>query len=72
MVRELRIDKRGFDKGVEELEQALKKCSPNDALRAWGQVHTCERSAKLTEESEKVLALIVALENIVSYSRQRK
>lgn len=67
----MRIDKRGFDKGVEELEQALRKCSPNDALRAWGQVHTAERSAQLMNESEKVLALIVALENVVSFSRQR-
>lgn len=67
----MRIDKRGFDRSVSELEQALKKCSTNDALRAWGQVHTAERSAQLMEESEKVLALIVALENVVSYSRQR-
>lgn len=67
----MRVDKQGFNKSVLELEQALKKCSPNDALRAWGQVHTAERSAQLMEESEKVLALIVALENVVSYSRQR-
>lgn len=67
----MRIDKKGFNKGVEELEHALKKCSPNDALRAWGQVHTAERSAQLMDESEKVLALIVALENVVSFSRQR-
>ena len=67
----MRVDKQGFNKSVLELEQALKKCSPNDALRAWGQVHTCERSAKLMEESEKVLALIVALENVISFSRQR-
>jgi len=67
----LRVDKQGFNKSVLELEQALKKCSPNDAIRAWGQIHTCERSAKLTEESEKVLALIVALENVISFSRQR-
>ncbi len=67
----MRIDKRGFDKGVEDLRQALKKCSPNDGLRAWGQVHSCERSAQLMEESEQVLALIVALENLISFSRQR-
>ena len=67
----MRVDKQGFNKSVLELEQALKKCSPNDAIRAWGQIHTCERSAKLTEESEKVLALIVALENVISFSRQR-
>ncbi len=67
----MRVDKQGFNKSVLELEQALKKCSPNDALRAWGQIHTAERCAQLMEESEKVLALIVALENVVSYSRQR-
>lgn len=68
----MRIDKEGFNRSVSELEQALKKCSQNDALRAWGQIHTCERSAQLMEESEQVLALIVALENVVSFSRQRK
>ena len=67
----MRIDKEGFNRSVSELEQALKKCSPNDALRAWGQVHTAERSAQLMDESEKVLALVVALENVISFSRQR-
>ena len=68
----MRIDKRGFERSISELEQALRKCGPNDALRAWGQIHSCERSAQLMEESEQVLALIVALENVISFSRQRK
>ena len=71
MVR-LRIDKKGFDKGVEDLRQALRKCTVSDAIQAWGCVHGAERDAKLAGQSEQTLALIVALENVISFSRQRK
>lgn len=67
----MRIDKKGFDRGVEDLRQALKKCNISDAIQAWGCVHGAERDAKLAGQSEKTLALIIALENVVSYSRQR-
>jgi uncharacterized membrane-anchored protein YitT (DUF2179 family) len=44
----------------------------SDAIQAWGCVHGAEREAKLAGQSEKTLALIVALENVISFSRQRK
>lgn len=68
----MRIDKRGFDKGVEDLRQALKACSVSDAIQAWGCVHGAERDAKLAGQSEKTLALIIALANVISYGRERK
>lgn len=68
----MRIDKKGFDKGVEDLRQALKKCNISDAIQAWGCVHGAEREAKLAGQSEKTLALIIALENVISYGRERK
>ena len=67
----MRIDKKGFDKATEQLRQAMKDCAISDAIQAWGCVHGAERDAKLAGQSEKTLALIVALENVVSYSRQR-
>lgn len=71
MVR-LRIDKKGFDKGVEDLRQALKKCSVSDGIRGWGALHDLERSSQLAGESEAVKALIHTMANIVSYSRERR
>lgn len=68
----MRIDKRGFDKGVEDLRQALRKCSVSDGIRGWGALHDLERSSQLAGESEKVKELIHAMSNIVSYSRERR
>ena len=68
----MRIGKKGFDKATEQLRQALKDCAISDAIQAWGCVHGAEREAKLAGQSEKTLALIVALENVISFSRQRK
>lgn len=68
----MRIDKKGFDKATEDLRQALKDCAISDAVRAWGCVHGAERDAKLAGQSEKTLALIIALENVISYGRERK
>ena len=71
MVR-LRIDKKGFDKGVEDLRQALRKCTVSDGIRGWGALHDLERSSQLAGESEAVKALIHTMANIVSYSRERR
>ena len=68
----MRIDKKGFDKGVEDLRQALKKCSVSDGIRGWGALHDLERSSQLAGESEEVKSLISAMANLVSYSRERK
>lgn len=68
----MRIDKKGFDKATEDLRQALKDCAISDAVQAWGCVHGAERDAKLAGQSEKTLALIIALENVISYGRERK
>lgn len=68
----MRIDKKGFDKGVEDLRQALKKCSVSDGIRGWGALHDLERSSQLAGESEAVKALIHTMANIVSYSRERR
>ena len=68
----MRIDRKGFDKGVEDLRQALKKCSVSDGVRGWGALHDLERSSQLAGESEEVKSLISAMANLVSYSRERK
>lgn len=68
----MRIDKRGFDKGVEDLRQALRKCTVSDGIRGWGALHDLERSSQLAGESEEVKALIHTMANIVSYSRERR
>ena len=68
----MKVDRKGFDKGVEDLRQALKDCAISDAIQAWGCVHGAEREAKLAGQSEKTLALIIALENVISYGRERK
>ena len=67
----MRIDKRGFDKGVEDLRQALRKCTVSDGIRGWGALHDLERS-QLAGESEEVKSLIHAMANIVSYARERR
>ena len=68
----MRINKTGFDKATEQLRQAMKDCTVSDAVQAWGCVHGAEREAKLAGQSEKTLALIIALENVISYGRERK
>lgn len=68
----MRIDKRGFDKGVEDLRQALKKCTVSDGIRGWGALHDLERSPQLAGESEEVKTLIHTMANLVSYARERK
>ena len=68
----MRIDKRGFDKGAEDLRQALKKCNISDGIRGWGALHDLERSTQLSGESEEVKALIHTMANLVSYARERK
>ena len=68
----MRIDKKGFDKGVEDLRQALKKCSVSDGIRGWGALHDLERSPQLAGESDEVKALIRTMANLVSYARERR
>ena len=68
----MRVDRKGFDKGVEDLRQALKKCNISDGIRGWGALHDLERSPQLAGESEAVKALIHTMANIVSYSRERR
>ena len=68
----MRINKTGFDQATEQLRQALKDCTISDAVQAWGCIHGAERDAKLAGQSEKTLALLIALENVISYGRERK
>ena len=68
----MRINKTGFDKGVEDLRQALRKCTVSDGIRGWGALHDLERSPQLAGESEEVKKLIRAMANLVSYARERR
>lgn len=68
----MRVDGKGFDKGVEDLRQALRKCTVSDGIRGWGALHDLERSPQLAGESEKVKELIHAMANLVSYARERR
>ena len=68
----MRVDKKGFDKGVEDLRQALRKCTVSDGIRGWGALHDLERSSQLAGESEEVKALIHTMANLVSYARERR
>lgn len=67
----MRINKTGFDKATEDLRQAMKNCTVSDAIQAWGVLHIAEHDAELAGQSEKTIALVHALANIVSYGRER-
>ncbi len=67
----MRIHKLEFDKATEDLRKSLKACTVSDAIQAWGLLYDAEREAERTEKSEEVKALLHAVSNIVSYSRQR-
>ena len=67
----MRINKTGFDKATEDLRQAMKNCTVSDAIQAWGCVYGAEREAERAGKSEKTIALVHALTNIVSYGRER-